>query len=210
MKHVKQNKLAVLLALASIPFLVGCGPNNPNNQPGVGGVWGAQYGASSCVPITSPISFTSTNLYFSNLSVIAQGNQSQVVAGAPGGPYVANDAAISLSVNITPLNQTMAYPTNGLYPSYGSNYGSAANATGILRLSQQLQNKIKMDMGMYQTYPNTQPGYNAGPCVDDIAFDLGRDSHNPYLMRGGMIWLKFNDGRGYQIPVSATTATPQF
>jgi len=169
----KKKRLVLALTVAStLALLTGCGTGSSTGPYPPGGVPQPLPGLpAGCAPITSPVGFTASNIYFSWSSVIGgilpNNGQSvgQVIVGgaAAGGPYQRSGVDGSISMNITPMNT--AQPTYGTSYStgyYGGTATQTANATGIVTISPQVQQQIMMAYGgtsgsYYPTYGTSYP-----------------------------------------------------
>lgn len=222
MKSAKPRSWATVIALASIPFLAGCGSNKnssnapvplPAPLPGVGG---------GCVPISSQIPFTGTGIFFDG-DVIRGGaipygvatGQMVIGGGITGGPYQRTGVDGTISMNIIPNSVPAAAP--GAYPVYppvGIPGGAGnANANGYLQISSVTQQDIyyQCQQGGYcagytGTYPGTYPpGTLPMPttptaiqmCVSGIAIEAFQSKNQIY---NGNVYLYLNNTQhGYKL-----------
>ncbi|MCM2279589.1 MAG: hypothetical protein NDJ89_16060 [Oligoflexia bacterium] len=219
MKRSYRRKLAIALALATVPLLMGCGSNRDSGQ--VGNVPGAIVPGigvpGACIPITQQIPFAGTNIYFSGVNI--RGGQipystpvGQMGVGGPGGGGPLGRTAVdgSISMNVTPVNQAVVaqpYPTT--YPTYptNNNLSNTANVTGILTISNIVQQDIQYQSGSYSGANNNWYNYGgtpgvpqpyapaAIPCVSGIAID-GAHYYNTIYSTKVYLYLN-NTQHGY-------------
>lgn len=176
MKKVKSSKVAIALALASIPLLVGCGKGSSSNPTGYipGTIYG---GPGGCIPVnTAQIPFTGTNVNYSGQGLIAgqlpsgqSAGQMALGGGIAGGQFHGQSVDGTLMVTLNG-----GAPVQGPYPGYG---GGNSNITGYVTISQMTQQDIMFQMGgggynpypIYpQPYPTQQPQQQQA-CISGIA-----------------------------------------
>ena len=157
MSNGKYLRASAVIAIALTAFLTGCG-SNPNT---VNTAAGLTYNAGGCISIEGQIPFTGTNVAFDGAWLragvvpntgMSYGNM--VIGGAvTGGKYQGSGPSGQISMNVVPLQtaQTGYYQTG---------YGTSANMTGYLVLSEAVKQSIRL---MFTS--------GTAPCVSRVALD---------------------------------------
>lgn len=153
MKRLKKNSVAIALAAASLPLLMGCGSQNGSGSS-IGYIPGSVVGGvGSCIPVNAygtnaQIPFTGSNAQFTPLSIRAgkipssatnepyagQTFGTTVMGGSvTGGPYQkSNMSGDTISMNIQPgayAQPYQPYPTT--YPTYPTTYPTQTSNAAI-------------------------------------------------------------------------------
>jgi hypothetical protein len=176
MKKFKTRKIAIALALASVPFLAGCGKGNSSNPTGY--IPGSVYGnvPGGCIPVnTAQIPFTGTNVNYSGQGLVAGQLPNGQAAGqmALGGGVIGAGQFHGQSVDGTLLVNLNggAVPVGPGYPPYS---GGTSSIVGTVSISQATQQDIAFQMGGYGGYnpypaPYPQQPVQQSVCISGIA-----------------------------------------
>lgn len=182
------KKIALVGTLLGSILVSGCGSSDPNgvnpesqnNYPGYN--TGGYYTPGGCVPITSAIGFSGTNVNVSTTRLAASQGQLSIGTGpAPGatgygsGSYYRSGVDGTIQVNLAATQNTNPYG----YPQYAT----AGTVTGSVQLSAQalqLIQTIASGSGYGYGYPGYNYGYPGVPtpvgptsiCANAIAMDL--------------------------------------
>jgi hypothetical protein len=131
------KKVAIALALATIPILVGCGSNSSSATTAAAS--SLYYESGGCIPITQPIYFSGTGVTMSSQTLVAgtipaadggQTNGTLTVGTTPisattvaGETFVSNDMSYG-QYAYGDITVTLSGVTNSYYMSSGTIYGS--------------------------------------------------------------------------------------
>jgi hypothetical protein len=176
------KKVAIALALATIPILVGCGSNSSSATTAAAS--SLYYESGGCIPITQPIYFSGTGVNLSSQTLVAgtipaadggQTNGTVTVGTTPisattvgGETFVSNDMSYG-QYAYGDISVTLTGMTNGYYASSGTIYGTIT----ISPVEQQNIEQYAESMGIYGT---TSTAYGSIPCVSGIALQGYLDS----------------------------------
>lgn len=230
MKNQSYKRIAAALAiLLSGPLLTGCGSSEPDAPVAAAPapVTPGGFGPGMCVPISSQIGFSGTNVYFDSANIyggMVPGMQAigqmTVGTGGAGGPLMRSGVDGTISMNVTNTQTAGVAPgTPGMMPGMtmmGTGTGSGmVSVTGFVQISPQTQQDI-----MYQAQigripvggvgyagmvpgampqPGVMPGMAAPTqlCVSGIAMNLG---HYYNTIHSGHVYLYMNNTQhGYKL-----------
>jgi hypothetical protein len=186
-KITSKKLVAIALALATIPVLVGCGSNNSSSTTAAVVGSGAYYSSGTCVPITQPIYFSGSGVSLSQ-SLTA----GTIPNGAANGTITVGSTPLTTITGQTFVSNDMAY---GSY-SYGDisvtlsgAAGVAGSLYGTITISPYEQQQIEAQA--LSLYSGTS--YGAVPCVSGVALQGYLDTTPQYPGFEGVAYIYLNN-----------------